>query len=209
MLGQNKIIVIYRKWIGFIVAIAVVLIGTSFYAPRYLAYSDIPEKSNAIILLPGPDYKKRKNEVNGLIGQGLADCLIIPAYHKILKVENESKLVPIDYPSTQKINLLQEEIHRKAFYENTHKEIVEAKTIIDNYGFRSAIIVSSRYHMRRVKIIAEKVFVGKDYRLYFVPTRYEKRHGIFWFLTPYDLKWVGREYCKIVWFLLYLPFSSL
>ena len=141
-----------------------------------------------IILLLGPDFKDRQKEVNGLIGQGLADCLIIPAYHKILKVVNKSKLVPLDYPSTHKADLLQEETHRHVLYENTHKEIVEAKTIIDNCGFRSAIIVSSRYHMRRVKIIAEKVFVGKNYRLYFVPTRYEKRHGIFWFLTPYDLK---------------------
>ena len=209
MQGQKKFTVIYRKWIGFLVSIAVVLVGISYYAPRYLTYSDIPKRSNAIMLLSGRDFKDRKKEVDGLIGQGLADYLIIPAYHKILKVANESKLVPLDYPSTHKINLLQEEIHRQAFYEDTHKEILEAKTIIDNCGFRSAIIVSSRYHMRRVKIIAEKVFDGKNYRLYFVPTRYEKRHGIFWFLTPYDLKWAGREYCKIAWLLLYLPFSSL
>ena len=209
MLGQNKFTVIYRKWIGFIIAVAVVLIGISFYAPHYLAYSDIPKRSNAIILLSGPDFKDRKKEVDGLIGQGLADWLIIPAYHKILKVANESKLVPIDYPSTHKINLIQEKNYRRILYENTHKEIVEAKNIIDNCGFRSAIIVSSRYHMRRIKIIAEKVFDGKNYRLYFVPTRYEKRHGMFWFITPYDLKWVGREYFKIAWLLCYLPFSSM
>jgi hypothetical protein len=209
MLDQKKPTMINRKWIGFIITGAVVFIGISFYAPRYLTYSDIPKRSDAIILLPGPDFKDKRKEVHDLIGQGLADYLIIPVYHEILKVVNKGKPVPIDYLSMSKSSLPQEEIHRHVLYENTHKELVEAKTMVDTCGFRSAIIVSSRYHMRRLKIIAEKVFKGNDYRLYFVPTRYEKRHGIFWFLTPYDLKWVGAEYPKIAWFLLYLPFSSL
>ena len=82
--------------------------------------------------------------------------------------------------------------------------------MMDKAGFKSAIFVSSPYHMRRISIIANKVFGKKDYRLIFVPSRYEQNTGALWFLNKRDLKFVSSEYSKIIWFMLYrfLPSRS-
>ena len=85
--------------------------------------------------------------------------------------------------------------------------MLNAKTLIDRLGLKSAIFVSSPYHMRRVKLIVSTVFKDGDYNLFFVPSRYEKTNGNFWYLYEYDLKNVTSEYLKIAWFLLYEPFS--
>ena len=60
-----------------------------------------------------------------------------------------------------------------SFYEDTHIEIIEAQKRMSDYGLKSAIFVSSPHHMRRIKLIAEKVFKSNNYNFYYVPTRYE------------------------------------
>jgi len=48
---------------------------------------------------------------------------------------------------------------------------------MESLGLTSGIFVSSPYHMRRIKVIAERVYRdaagAPTYRLYFVPSRYE------------------------------------
>jgi len=60
--------------------------------------------------------------------------------------------------------------------------------------------------MRRISIIAGKVFGGHGHRLAFVPSRYEQ-YGGQWFLNKRDLKFVFSEYSKIAWFMLYGHFT--
>jgi hypothetical protein len=59
--------------------------------------------------------------------------------------------------------------------------------------------------MRRIKIMAGKVFDAKRYDIAFVPTPYEPRH-VPWFLAWKDVKWVFSEWGKIGWFVFYSPF---
>ena len=92
-------------------------------------------------------------------------------------------------------------------YEDTHVEALEAKRMLDERGFRSAILVSSPYHMRRIRLIAGTVF-GGGYALTYVPARNEA--------APTGADWgdragrrtIVREYLKMVWFCLYAPFIS-
>jgi len=68
-----------------------------------------------------------------------------------------------------------------------------------------ANIVSSPYHMRRIKTIAGRVF-SEDYKLYFIPTRYQNVNKAVWRFDKKDFLSLFLEYLKIVWFLLYSPF---
>ena len=77
--------------------------------------------------------------------------------------------------------------------------------MMGNRGLKTAIMVSSPYHMRRIKVIAEKVF-GDNLTVRYVPTRYEPIPGNFWLFNSYDCKFVLTEYAKIAWFVLYSPF---
>jgi hypothetical protein len=222
------------------------------YAPHYLAHSDQPNKSDAIVLMVGPDYEAREKEAHDLIEESFADYLLIPAHGTILKatddrgqrLENgmaecgnaempgswnagmtvngragmESK---IDRPGEEerggeKIRKLEPvELKRLRrgkpegycnLYENTHLEVLWASQMMDAYGLTSSIFVSSPAHMRRIKIIADRVFDENPYRLAFVHTKYEKPWGYLWWTDRDGLKQVMSEYVKIVWFLMYAPF---
>ena len=90
-----------------------------------------------------------------------------------------------------------------SFYEDTHLEIIDAQKVMSGYGLKSAILVSSPYHMRRIKLIVMKVFDTNKGDFYFVPTHYEKAPANFWELSLADWKKVRKEYGKILWFFLY------
>ena len=196
-----------HKGLVILVFILVLLAGLVLYSPRFLLYSSEYKKADAIILLLGPDFKARQKEANLLINEGLADYLIIPAYHKTYGIYDKGKgqyLLP-DLHSVESTN--NNVLHPPDFYEDTHLEIIEAKKIMSDYELKSAIFVSSPYHMRRIKLIAAKVFDLNKGGFYFVPTRYEKVPVNYWELSSADWKKVRREYGKILWFYIYFTWS--
>ena len=197
----------HHKGLVILVFILVLLAGLVLYSPRFLLYSSEYKKADAIILLLGPDFKARQKEAFILINEGLADYLIIPAYHKTYGIYDKGKgqyLLP-DLHSFESSN--NNVLHPPGFYEDTHLEIIEAKKIMSDYGLKSAIFVSSPYHMRRIKLIATKVFDLNNGGFYFVPTRYEKVPVNYWELSSADWKKVRREYGKILWFFIYFTWS--
>ena len=200
MIKSNKCLVI-------LILILVILGGFILYSPRFLLYSSQYKKANAIILFLGPDFKARQKEAYRLINDGMADYLIIPAYHKAYRIYDKG---PIKYLSS---NLYSSESDQKnitsppSFYEDTHLEIIEAQKVMSSYGLNSAIFVSSPYHMRRIKLIVMKIFDTNKGDFYFVPTNYEKAPANCWELSLSDWRKVRKEYGKILWFFLYFPLS--
>jgi hypothetical protein len=197
------------KGLVILVFILVLLAGLVLYSPRFLLFSSEYKKADAIILLLGPDFKARQKEADELINEGMADYLFIPAYHKTYGIYDKGKvkyLLPY-LRSAQTAN--DNVIHPPGFYEDTHVEIIEAQKMMSAYGLKSAIFVSSPYHMRRIKLIAMKVFDLNKGDFYFVPTRYEKVPVNYWELSPADWKKVRREYGKILWFYIYFTWSGL
>jgi len=177
------------------------------YLPRFLLYSSKYKKANAIILILGPDFKARQKEAYKLINEGMTDYLIIPAYHKAYRVYDKDTKKYLS-PNLYSFKTDQKNITAPpGFYEDTHLEIIEARKIMSGYGLNSAIFVSSPYHMRRIKLIAMKVFDTNKCDFYFVPTRYERAPANYWELSLADWKKVRREYGKILWFFLYFPWS--
>lgn len=186
-----------------LVFLAVLVIVTLCLAPRYLVFSQKPEKSDAVILLVGSNDEARRREAEQLMREGYAEYLVIPARNRVLRADADrslTKALPVPLPPAGAYKTGEET-------ENTHLEIAQARRIMENMGFTSAIFVSSPYHMRRIKLIASRVFAGTantpTFRLYFVPTRYETTHVNTWFLHRRDLKFVSSEYAKMAWFLTY------
>ena len=124
-------------------------------------------------------------------------------------------------------NQLNQPSQRNWFVEDTHDEALIARDMMERLGISSAILVSSPYHMRRIRIIAAQVFHQKassapdakasscppfakegkgGFEFISVPTRYETPNDGFWLFNNYDRKFVLTEYMKIGWFLLYSPF---
>jgi hypothetical protein len=196
----NKILVVG-------ILLLVLLGGFVLFSPRFLLYSSKYKKADAIILLLGPDFKARQKEANKLINDGMADYLIIPAYHKAYRIYDKGTMKYLS-PNLYLFKSGQKNVAvPPSFYEDTHWEIIEAQKVMSSYGLNSAILVSSPYHMRRIKLIVMKVFDTNKGDFYFVPTSYEKAPANCLELSLADWKKVRNEYGKILWFFLYFPWS--
>ena len=200
MIKINKILVVG-------ILLLMLLGGFVLFSPRFLLYSSKYKKADAIILLLGPDFKARQKEANKLINDGMADYLIIPAYHKAYRIYDKGTMKYLS-PNLYLFKSGQKNVAvPPSFYEDTHWEIIEAQKVMSSYGLNSAILVSSPYHMRRIKLIVMKVFDTNKGDFYFVPTSYEKVPANCWELSLADWKKVRNEYGKILWFFLYFPWS--
>jgi len=148
----------YLKW-AVVLTSPVLTISAILLAPRYLAYAEPPRQSDAVILFIGSDNDARLREARQLIADGYAGHLLIPAFNQVMKVDSSFPL-----PSPQRIEdtacTKRMVSKRKDFPENTHTEVLVAMQMMKRLDFRTAILVSSPYHMRRIKIIAERVFTN-------------------------------------------------
>ena len=199
---------INRKRLLVLILIILSLSGLILSAPYYLLYSSSYKKADAIVVLLGPDFNARQKEAYDLINERMADYLIIPAYNKTYRVFDKGVIeyLPDNFPQ---LKTMKKNVDAPPyFYEDTHWEIIKAKKVMSHYGLRSAIFVSSPYHMRRIKIIVIRVFENNDYEFYFIPTHYEQTPAVFWELSSADWKKVAREYGKILWFYIYFPWTK-
>ncbi|MEN6616766.1 MAG: ElyC/SanA/YdcF family protein [Syntrophorhabdus sp.] len=185
----------------FAAAIIIIFIfaGVVYYAPNYLVYADLPQKADTIVLFLGNEYRERRAEANRLIAEGYATHLLIPAYGKLAKAPDHRRATRNSVPSRPP--------GYPVVYEDTHVEILEAKKLMDRNGLKSAIFVSSPHHMRRIKLIADRVFTAKSYQNTYVPTRSEKPRAGIWLFHQSDIKKITSEYGKIIWFFLYRWFK--
>lgn len=193
----------------FISCLLALLTLAVFYAPSYLVVSDQPVKSDAVVMFLGGEKGTRAKEANQLVMEGYADYLIIPAYGQVKKRGPDGKLERFNWKPPEALSnqpsQLNQPNQRKRFWEDTHEEAIIARDMMERLGISSAILVSSPYHMRRIKLIAARVF-GEKATVCYVPTRYETPNEGFWLFNSYDRKFVLTEYMKIGWFVLYSPF---
>jgi len=171
-------------------------------APAFLAYSYSIDKVDCVVMMVG-DGGDRFKGAEQLVEEGYSEVLLIPAYNKVAFVE-EAGLGEMDYVKMAPVvgKPVSFMGRRYRVFENTHLEMLKGKKIMDKLGYRSAIIVSSPYHMRRLQLIAGKVF-GDDYRIGFQATPFEKYDTLGCFRSWEAFENVRSEYLKIGWFLVY------
>ncbi len=194
-----------KKIMLILVIVAAIITVAIFYAPRYLAYSTNYKKVDAVVILLGPVFNDREKHARDLIEKGMADYLIIPAYNKTYHVDHGT-LKPLSI-KTDKNNIPgKNNTVVPPYYEDTHLELIEAKKTMKMYGHKSAIFVSSPYHMRRIQIMVHKEF-DRQSEYYFSPTPYDQAPLNIWELKASDWRKVRRECAKIVWFMIYYPWT--
>lgn len=147
-----------------------------------LIYKRLPDQPvDCIVLLHGDDFARRKNEAQKLIAAGYSHAIYLPVSDPIYG-----------------------RLRRHAPYrhlENTHIELMAARNHLIRKGYRRAVIVSSPYHMRRVKLICDRLFDDRIELFYASPAVCS--HGLSWLKNREEIKWVITETAKIAWFLFY------
>ena len=193
---------------GLVIGVIAILLLS--LAPYYLSYSTLPQSSDVIIIFVGPDQEIKTKEAHELIEKNLARYLYIPAYSKLMLVDETQALEEIEIKGLPTEDLSDGEIDRKLQsrkLENTHREVLLAKDMMYRLGIRSAIFVSLPYHMRRIKHIAEEELNETDFDTFFVSAAAPLKNQYLWWLDKDSRWWVSREYVKILWFHLYNPFT--
>ncbi len=170
----------------------------AYHAPRFLVYADRPIKSDAVVLFLGGDFTARKKEAARLLYENYGKFLIIPSYRKVISLEKIPFFSAGRGPGEFKAY--------PRFYEKTHVELLYAKNMMDTMGLRSAIMVSSPYHMMRIRIIAGRVFGKQSNFFSYTPTPFENDPIRLRDMDRTDWMFVISEYIKICWFQLYSPF---
>ena len=208
------------KRTGYIVlGLVIVFLTSMVLSPRYLVYDDRPAKSDIIVLFVGSDRDSRLREVVQLLQEGYSDYLFIPVTFGIYKAWSGKGGITairftdiragIDLPGPRPEQEMTDHFFRKnwtacrfpRFYEATHVEMLLAKKAMDACRFRKAIFVSSPYHMKRIKIIANRVF-DSFYDIKCIPTRFEKSFKIP-LTAQNEIRNATSEITKIIWFCCY------
>lgn len=175
------------------------------FAPGFLACSDTMRKADAVILFVGPELESRLGEARQLIRDGYARYLIIPSYGQIDQVQGDGTLKRISGDIRMRHNILplRKAVNYGRYFEDTHVETCEAKRIMDGLGLHTALLVSSSYHMRRIRMIAGLVFRGHDYTIICNPARWQTPYEASDWLNEERRKKIVSEYVKMAWFLVY------
>lgn len=186
-------------------ALICLLLAALFLAPRWLLYSDPPAAADAVVLFVGPGFEDRLIEARRLVRERYARSLLIPAYHGSFRGNDDGRIVSVGGDFIEKFFPAVRVAMGTypACYEETHVEALEARRLMDARGYRSALFVSSPYHMRRIRMISGKVFDPGRYAIRFVPA--QPLNALRRPLPPdlASIRWQTSEYLKIGWFLVY------
>lgn len=174
-----------------------------FLGPALLVHESLPDAPECVIVMLGKDMNCRFRGAEQLAVHTHARALLVPAHFAVVSVREgglgEKKRIPVKPVIVPPLKIAG---HRFRIFENTHLELILGKRIMDRLGFHSAVIVSSPYHMRRLQLIALKVF-DSSYTIGFKPTPFEE-YDTTSCLTSEKCRYnVWNEYLKIVWFLIY------
>ena len=177
-----------------LIAVAVTLAGAVylFRVPiltgmgEYLKVTTPLQKADLIVALGGS--KERRKDAIELLRKGFAPRIMFTGYDVEKRdyqcegvAEEETLLPPMASYTT---------------YDDAH---VVLKATEEN-GFRSVIIVTSPYHLRRAGFIFRKVFKGKDIKLMFYASRIKAFQMDRWWNSYIGRKLVLKEYLGLVYY---------
>ena len=126
---------------------------------KLLYFSDPPEKVDVIIALGSKP--ERAGYAAYLYGLGFSDTIIITGWGT--SVDRMAERAVREGVEKQDLILEKESI-------STYQNALYSKKIVLKKGYKSAIIVSSPYHMRRSKMVFDRVYRNSGVKLLYCPT---------------------------------------
>lgn len=174
------------KTFGLTLLISLLILVILLYsAGRFLTINSAPTKSDAIILLTGGDIERIQKALE-LFTAGYAPLIIVS---NGLEDGYSPFLIELGIPESNIIN------ETKA--DSTSTNAKYTSEIMKENKLKSAIVVSSDYHMRRVKLNFDRSFANTGIQLSYssAPTPYNASH---WYRNKTDIMTTINEYVKIL-----------
>jgi uncharacterized SAM-binding protein YcdF (DUF218 family) len=180
------------RWIvGWMICLTVFL-AILCSAGNFLIYDEVPQKSDVIIVLSGGNERLSKGVE--LYKEGYAPYILLTnAVYGITQDPENTLLNQI-----AGYNLPTQAILLETKAESTYENALFTRPILEKYHFRSAIIVSSNYHMRRVKFNFDRVYRNTSIRLTYCATSSSLYNPNRWWATKKGLLITMNEYVKLL-----------
>jgi len=154
---------------------------------NFLVVNEDPVKSDVIVVLAG-DAGGRTDYGIALLREGYADKLLFSgcvASTGIMVRQALDAGVPED------------SLIIDTGSESTYDNAVNSKALLLEYGYKSAIVVTSDYHMRRSRLVFEKAFEDAGIRLVYCSSAAEDFTPAKWWANSRGFKAVCAEYIKL------------
>jgi uncharacterized SAM-binding protein YcdF (DUF218 family) len=189
----------------FFLAAGILLALLVIFAPGFLFTEDATRKADAVVLFVGPGNEARLLEARQLIREGYARYLLIPSSGEVFEKDATGGLVRTtgNHARAEFIQRVRLTANYGKHYENTHIEALEARRMMDDLGLRSTLLVSSGYHMRRIRLIAWRVFDASKYEISCTPAQWQRAFTAADWLNGEKRRIMISEYVKILWFMVY------
>ena len=155
---------------------------------QFLIVDEAPQKSDVIIILGGYDTTRVAYGAK-LYQLGYADKVLLSGSGMGMTKQAVSLGIP-------ESAILQENQSTTTF-ENAKYSL----KIVQNLGYKSAIVVTTSFHTRRTSIIFAQFFKGIDVKICPVPYDSAITHN--WWKDTYDTQFVVSEYAKLVYHYLF------
>jgi uncharacterized SAM-binding protein YcdF (DUF218 family) len=163
----------------------------------FLILNKTPQKADVIIVLSGDDEGERLRYAYYLFQKGYAPKILIAGSTSLWEETGidlmEKYLIQLGVPI--------KDIFSEKQSESTVENALHARRLLEEMGFRSAIVVTSPTHTRRASIIFNKTFTSKMTALVSSDPKTFQPEG--WWRDPRRRRAVLREYFQIGWYLLF------
>ncbi|NGM83569.1 YdcF family protein [Paenibacillus sp. 7124] len=178
-----------RSKLKYPICLLVFIFLTILCAGRFLVVAESPKNVNAIIVLSGGAGRVEK--AVDLYKAGYAPYLVLSNYRE--GASSSGNMLQ----TTLTLGVPAEAIFTENKALSTYDNAALTLPIMKEHGFTSAIVVSSDFHMRRVKFIFDHVYKKSGIELTYVSSvsGYDAKR---WWSRPYSRGITFSEYAKMV-----------
>ncbi|MEK5398932.1 YdcF family protein [Paenibacillus sp. FSL K6-2859] len=138
----------------------VIVLGGFFEAGNSLIFCQIPKQSDAIIILSGGQDRIKK--AVELYNFGYAPKIILSNAKELASSAGDMLQTALN------LGIPKEAIYTENAAESTYQNAEFTLPIMKGHNFQSAIVVSSEFHMRRVKLLFDRVYKDSGIELTYV-----------------------------------------
>jgi uncharacterized SAM-binding protein YcdF (DUF218 family) len=188
-----------------IVVLPLLLLAGCPFAGQYLIVNEPLEKADVLVVLAGAEVE-RWLEAADLYREGYAPHLLLsPGYEDPLGSELRAR--GIRYPRPIDVHrdaIVQLGVPAQAIeimplgYDNTAAEAAGVRAIAPGRGWRRLIVVTSKYHTRRVRFAFERELRDTGIDIQVRGSRYDRATPDRWWSKRSDLRFVISELQKLI-----------
>ena len=172
---------------------------------RFLATEHPLQKADAIFVFAG-SLAERPLEAADLFREGFAPKIVVTRAtieQATLQLGKRGVRIPTQFDLNKEV-LLQLGVPATALvtptfiHDNTGEEARTLRELALEQKWRTVILVSSKYHLRRLTLAAGRALRGTDVKIVARGSRYDQSVPARWWTRRGDIRWIASEVPKLV-----------